>query len=71
MIVIEYFYLGLTISLSLVPRLLPNFISQLWKKPKFYPQLRDKIWWLVNEATFDYGHASVSLDYVSWLIWYS
>ena len=66
------FCLGLTIWLNLFPRPLPDFISQLWRKPKFSPQLWDEIWCPGYEAMFDYGHASVRLYYVSWLvIWYS
>ena len=36
---------------SLVPRPLPDFISQPWRKVDFSPQLRDKIWeWPGDEA---------------------
>ena len=62
------FCLGLTVWLSLIPRPLPDFISQMWRKPGFSPQLWDNIWWPGNEALFVYGHASVRLHYVSWLV---
>ena len=46
---------------SLIPRPLPDFILQLWRKTDFSPQLRDKIQeWPGDEAS---GCPGVPSDY--------
>ena len=45
---------------SLVPRPLPDFILQLWRKTDFSPQLRGKMWeWPGNEATLSVGQCKL------------
>ena len=55
------------VKVSLVPRPLPDFISQLWRKLSFSPWLKDKIWewpgkevkvtseWLLQFRTGEYN----------------